>query len=622
MLISDSQATEVRATRRGPVGLLAIMALVAGAQWIQHAGERSQAAERTAGSAASAVLGAPPSGWLADTIVPETARPGDYSESEAGAPEGVNCLDCVGAPEPESCGGNTNGGCNRTPAVYTDVMCGQTFCGTAFAHQGVRDTDWYRVVLPDLDGSGMTQLVVRLTAEIPCVAFVMSGECGSQFQIASTESDDCVLGTAESCLPSEVAYLVVVAPGTLAGGGIFAGFPCGESNDYRIKFECVECPPAAGCLNCPPPGMAEAESCGQSVNAGCDGAPAVFTQLDCGQTVCGTAWAHNAARDTDWYRVLVPDVDGSGFTGVTVTLVAELPVAAFLYNDNCANLQQLASVASDDCGVGSATACVASNVNYMVKVATGTLAGGIFNGFPCAQNNSYLLHVACGICPCAAPVSCCPADTNLDGRLNGEDVGTFVDALLNPPMCGTVEFCAADADENGLIQLADIGAFVQRILAGGDCPLLCNCGVATGDDEGEACGTNTNGGCNVAPQVFGAIACGQTICGTAWANANARDTDWYNYTHAAAGPLTATLRSDFPGIVFIVNSVCPASIIAGTNIGSSSGCGAVIPAVAPNLPAGNYRIFVSVGNPNGTPILSGYPCGGGQNGYALTLTCN
>ena len=53
-------------------------------------------------------------------------------------------------------------------------------------------------------------------------------------------------------------------------------------------------------------------------------------------------------------------------------------------------------------------------------------------------------------------------------------------------------------------------------VAAGPCELNPPC---AGTPEGEACIVDegvdtTNGGCNVSPEVFGAVACGETICGT------------------------------------------------------------------------------------------------------------
>jgi hypothetical protein len=58
-----------------------------------------------------------------------------------------------------------------------------------------------------------------------------------------------------------------------------------------------------------------------------------------------------------------------------------------------------------------------------------------------------------------------PADVNLDGSVNGLDVSTFVEMLLNPGGGWTGEqICAADFTEDALIDPADIALFVQALL--------------------------------------------------------------------------------------------------------------------------------------------------------------
>ena len=54
---------------------------------------------------------------------------------------------------------------------------------------------------------------------------------------------------------------------------------------------------------------------------------------------------------------------------------------------------------------------------------------------------------------------------NLDGLVNGADVKTFVEMLLNPAGSWTAEqLCAADFTEDAIIDPADVGPFVQALL--------------------------------------------------------------------------------------------------------------------------------------------------------------
>lgn len=64
--------------------------------------------------------------------------------------------------------------------------------------------------------------------------------------------------------------------------------------------------------------------------------------------------------------------------------------------------------------------------------------------------------------------------------------------------------------------------------------------------EGEACGDDVNGGCNMPIPFFEPIACGDTICGTGWASGFTRDTDWFTFDVPAGGVYTINARTSFP----------------------------------------------------------------------------
>ncbi|MHC4219712.1 MAG: hypothetical protein ACYSU7_14825 [Planctomycetota bacterium] len=147
------------------------------------------------------------------------------------------------------------------------------------------------------------------------------------------------------------------------------------------------------------------------------------------------------------------------------------------------------------------------------------------------------------------------------------------------------------------------------------CPLECPPGAV---DEPEACGDDINGGCNDDPPVFTPAACGDVICGTAWADGNFRDTDWYLVDHPGGG-LTATLTSQFPGTVFIFDidlGTCTGDI---ESIGCSDDCAPINEASA-SLAAGDYVIIVVPGDCAGNGIFDGIPCGT-SNEYTLEITC-
>ncbi len=176
------------------------------------------------------------------------------------------------------------------------------------------------------------------------------------------------------------------------------------------------------------------------------------------------------------------------------------------------------------------------------------------------------------------------------------------------PFCCDVEWDQVCAD--AAIANCDCGD------GGGEgCDLECPAGAL---DEGEACGSDTNGGCNSTPPAFTDAECGDTFCGTAWADGD-RDTDWYLVNHGG-GILTATLTSQFAGVCFIVDGIGACAPVVAGDIGCSDDCSPIADASA-DLPAGQYVVFVSTGNCDGSGIFTGIPCGGGSNDYTLTISC-
>lgn len=146
--------------------------------------------------------------------------------------------------------------------------------------------------------------------------------------------------------------------------------------------------------------------------------------------------------------------------------------------------------------------------------------------------------------------------------------------------------------------------------------------------EGEACGDDTNGGCNSTPPEFGAIACGQTIAGTAWAYDGTRDTDWYLIELPDTGDngtemVTATLYSKFPGVNFVVDIGYPMCAPVGVgDIGCSmNGC-PIQDASATLTAPGTYVIFVATGYCGGSGEFEEPECDGDQNDYVLSVECS
>jgi hypothetical protein len=289
--------------------------------------------------------------------------------------------------------------------------------------------------------------------------------------------------------------------------------------------------------------------------------------------------------------------------------------------------------------------------------------------------------VACCEAVCAADAFCC--DTAWDTICVGE-VATFCAEpcpsacdKANPHDCFTTggpgcndvacceQVCAADPF---CCQTAWDGICVSeaQIFCAPPCKSVCPDGAVI---ETEACGDDTNGGCNSAASCSGPFAdcctpsgglgcsdpacsasvcaadpfccdtawdgicageacadpncqcdpfagepyqdieCGDTLCGTQWSSTALRDTDWYHFGVAECGTVvTWTVNSEFPAVVFILNGDCPA-VLLGQGVGN---CPAVATA---ELFAGQYTVFVA------PAAFIDMPCGGETNDYVGVLTC-
>ncbi len=169
-------------------------------------------------------------------------------------------------------------------------------------------------------------------------------------------------------------------------------------------------------------------------------------------------------------------------------------------------------------------------------------------------------------------------------------------------ICGQDPFCC-DTEWDQICA----NAAIEQCGGGGGC-LDCQPGDLI---ENEACGADTNGGCNSTPPAFTNAACGDTWCGTGWADGGTRDTDWYLVT-ISGGTLSGTLTSEFPAVVFVVDGIgACAPVVVGTT-GESANCSTGT--ASADLSAGDYVIFVAPQNFDGTPC-------GTANDYRVTITC-
>ncbi len=130
-------------------------------------------------------------------------------------------------------------------------------------------------------------------------------------------------------------------------------------------------------------------------------------------------------------------------------------------------------------------------------------------------------------------------------------------------------------------------------------------------DENETCGTNSNGGCNAAPNVFTPVACGQTRKGTLYADAAMRDTDWYQFTVTAPTTLTLTAASEVPAVFFVIDNCTLLNALAQMYV---TNCATKTLTYNITTP-GTYIIFTSTADTMAGAIYNGYPCGANSKYY-------
>ena len=148
----------------------------------------------------------------------------------------------------------------------------------------------------------------------------------------------------------------------------------------------------------------------------------------------------------------------------------------------------------------------------------------------------------------------------------------------------------------------------------GPCILECPTGASI---EGEACGADTNGGCNMMTPTFEPINVGDTVCGLGWAEYGTRDTDWYEVVVTADTQLTWTVEAEFEVVIGFVETDPLGSGDCADSTGYLSPY-AVTPKCEPAsvsmcVPPGTYWVFVAPAD------FYDLPCDS-NNDYVATLT--
>ncbi len=152
------------------------------------------------------------------------------------------------------------------------------------------------------------------------------------------------------------------------------------------------CPDSVCTLVCPPRARTEGEyspNYTDHYNSGCldsDGTPS-FTNIACGDTVCGTSYSRQTSRDSDWYQLVV----GSDQTDPVRVCFRSSFVSLFaIYRPGTLGCTNMSTVVSPTMAWPCDTTC------YTLPGAPGTYWLYIsFAYFHCVGNGNYVITVNC-----------------------------------------------------------------------------------------------------------------------------------------------------------------------------------------------------------------------------------
>ncbi len=276
----------------------------------------------------------------------------------------------------------------------------------------------------------------------------------------------------------------------------------------------------------------------------------------------------------------------------------------------------------DDCGLQSGAVIPAVSGNsYLIQIG----------GFAGAMGTGDLTIVCegtadCGRWPCADSLR---GDSNCDGAVDNGDIDCFVQSLLDlsgvlwqacalavNPSCEYDYVCTNDLNGDGVVDTADIDSFVACIVSPPDAGQSCPEWDPMREDEPN-CGVpvdTVDGGCGSNPPVFLPIECGRTYCGTAGAQDEDRDTDWYEIVLARDIVLTWSVEAAFPVLIGVAeNFGVPDCNEFQTLRVFERGPACATVSVSTCVPRGTWWLFVM------PDTFSGVDCGAN---YLATLTCD
>ncbi|MBN2055850.1 hypothetical protein JW905_13055, partial [bacterium] len=469
--------------------------------------------------------------------------------------------------EGEPCGDDTNGGCNMDPGfeIFTPLACDDVYCGLSFADGTTRDTDWFEIVLTDYQTVTFT-----VEAEFTVIAGFLestnpgSGDCADLTGYLEPYA------TGTEC--QEIAVQAMLGPGThwlFVAPSVYSGYPCSTGPyDYVASLTCEPVTSGACCSPID-------STCTVTDLAGCI---ALYGSAD--------YWLPGEVCDPN----PCPMEGDNCMLPFTLTLPADLPV----------------SDAGTTCGADNdyANTCLGyydggEDVIYEITVTTPTAFQitldpgtytwtGICIDDSCPPDDSCIaLSTLSSAAPHSLPCMTFPAGTYY----------VMIDTWPSPTCF----------DYTLIIDVCE------------PCTVECPMGALL---EGETCGDATNDGCNMDPgtETFIPINCGEVYCGTAYADGDTRDTDWYEVVITEPQLFTWNVEAEFAVILGL----------AATSPAGSGDCADLTGSLAPYTTAaactpasvqyaalpGTYWFFVA------PSVFSGYSCSWGPWDYTAELVCD
>lgn len=139
-----------------------------------------------------------------------------------------------------------------------------------------------------------------------------------------------------------------------------------------------------------------------------------------------------------------------------------------------------------------------------------------------------------------------------------------------------------------------------------------------GIPELEACGDDTNGGCDMEPgtEYFEPLEWGTIICGTAWADGGLRDTDWYALTATETATLVISGEAEFPFELAIILPGDPDPCLGFSILAVDQAAEGEILTIQTQVDPGEVWVRASDAG------LEGNPCGDDNDDYYIYLPCD